>query len=380
MTDRTLNRFVAYGTAAERGAFTPSPPTPSSGPSPLYIWYETDTGSTYVYSTGWHLVAAASATRTIVMPQGRLTLVTATPVMTSDQTAKTTIYYTPYKGSYVPIWGGSSTTMTVFTELSQATTDATKSPAACTTNSNYDLFVWSDSGTIRCTRGPLWSSDTSRGTGAGTTQISMNTDGYYTNTVAITNGPGAGLGTYVGTIRTNGSSQVDYIIGGTGAGGGEATILGVWNCYNRVQTQLINYDNTDTWAYTTATIRIKNGNNNNKISFVVGLSEDVIDATNAAMSANSSSGINRLTFIGLDSTSAYAGFNSSSFSYQARNANDVWSGVNRFIKQAPLGFHYLAPLEWSTASGTTTWYGDNASGGTFTSAAQNAIFMASILA
>lgn len=47
MADTTLNRFLASGTAAERAAFTPSPPTPASGPSPTYVWHEEDTGNTY---------------------------------------------------------------------------------------------------------------------------------------------------------------------------------------------------------------------------------------------------------------------------------------------------------------------------------------------
>lgn len=54
MTDSTLNAFLARGTQAQRIAFTPSPPTPASGPSPGYSWFETDTGDSYAYSgSGW---------------------------------------------------------------------------------------------------------------------------------------------------------------------------------------------------------------------------------------------------------------------------------------------------------------------------------------
>lgn len=52
MADSTLNRFVASGTQAQRLAFTPSVPVPASGPSPLYVWYETDTGYTYLSPNG----------------------------------------------------------------------------------------------------------------------------------------------------------------------------------------------------------------------------------------------------------------------------------------------------------------------------------------
>ena len=157
-------------------------------------------------TTGQALVSGTS----LVLPQGRLTLVTATPVMTSNQTGKTTLYYTPYRGATIPIYDGSKWTHMVFSELSNITTNSSTGnagPAAVTTNSNYDLFVWNNSGTLTLTRGPAWSSDTSRGTGAGTTQLTM-VNGIWTNTVAITNGPGAGLGTYVGTVRSDGSSQI----------------------------------------------------------------------------------------------------------------------------------------------------------------------------
>lgn len=63
MTDTTLNRFLASGTAAERAAFTPSPPTPGSGPDPTYVWHETDTGDTYAWDFGgssWNKVNVAS--------------------------------------------------------------------------------------------------------------------------------------------------------------------------------------------------------------------------------------------------------------------------------------------------------------------------------
>lgn len=61
MTDTTLNRFLSYGTNAQRLAFTPSVPTPASGPSQAYFWFETDTGDTYAYAGGvWTKVNTAS--------------------------------------------------------------------------------------------------------------------------------------------------------------------------------------------------------------------------------------------------------------------------------------------------------------------------------
>lgn len=80
MSDTTLNKFSSWGTAAERLAFTPSPP-----PLPtLYVWYETDTGDTYAYDTSWHLIGGGGAglvrvATTIIAHADILTLPT-TPV------------------------------------------------------------------------------------------------------------------------------------------------------------------------------------------------------------------------------------------------------------------------------------------------------------
>lgn len=62
MADSALNYFVARGTNAERLAFTPVPPSPSSGPDPLHIFYETDTGDTYAWDgAAWDQVNTATS-------------------------------------------------------------------------------------------------------------------------------------------------------------------------------------------------------------------------------------------------------------------------------------------------------------------------------
>lgn len=52
MSDTTFNQFVSQGTAAERAAHTPDPPTVASGPDPGYFWFETDTEDTYAWDSG----------------------------------------------------------------------------------------------------------------------------------------------------------------------------------------------------------------------------------------------------------------------------------------------------------------------------------------
>lgn len=281
-------------------------------------------------------------------PQGRLTLTSVTPVLTSTVSAATTIYYTPYVGQHVPLYDGSSFTMTdTGGEISQATTDNTKSPAACTTNSGYDLFVWNDSGTMRCTRGPAWSSSSARGTGAGTTEL-IRIKGIWLNANNITNGPNAQRGTYVGTIRTNGSSQVDFILGGSNT----KAFLYVWNCYNRIRISARVIESTSSWSYTTNTWRRMNNNGNIQINWIVGLAEDLLDITGHQLMESSAT---PAVGLALDWSSG------------APNTSGLWSlgaaggayGSCTSVLQiaASLGVHNAQPLEYGNTG--ATFYGAN---------------------
>ena len=157
-----------------------------------------------------------------LVPQGRLTLQSGVPVMTTTQAGKTTIYYEPYVGAFIPIYDGTRFGSVPFTALSNVTTDTTKNPAAVAANKIYDLFVWNDNGTLRLSRGPAWTDDETRALAL------VTVGGIDLNAVGITNGPAASRGIWVGTVRSNASSQIDWILSGAGA------VLGVYNAYNRV--------------------------------------------------------------------------------------------------------------------------------------------------
>ena len=153
-------------------------------------------------------------------PQGRLTLQAATPVMTTTQSAKTTIFYTPYVGDQIGLYNGTAMVPTTFTELNNVTTASSTGkagPAAVAASSVYDLFVWSNAGTPTLTRGPAWTNDTTRSAGTALVRVA----GIYLNNAAITNGPAASRGTYVGTVRSNASAQIDWIFW---------RISGRWHC------------------------------------------------------------------------------------------------------------------------------------------------------
>jgi hypothetical protein len=80
MSDATINRFLARGTTAQRTAFTPSAPTPSSGPSQGYLWWDTDLQAEYAYDFGLAAWVATSS--------GGSGTVTHTGTLTSGQLIK----------------------------------------------------------------------------------------------------------------------------------------------------------------------------------------------------------------------------------------------------------------------------------------------------
>ena len=280
-----------------------------------------------------------------VTPQGRLTLTTSVSVTTTDVTGATTLYYTPHIGRIVPIYDGANFyNRDIGGELSQTTTDATKSPAAVANNSVYDIFVWNDAGTIRATRGPAWSSDTDRGTGAGTSQV-QQIQGIWVNSVAITNGPGALVGTLVGSVRSNGSAQLTD------------SILFRWvsNAYNDVPRSLSYQDTGANHNYTTATIRQWNGTTSAQIDMLFTLSGGLLTATSAANSTNTGTGAFSIISIGIDSTSV----NSAQMTLgpSLAVANLAFNNAAFYTGYPGMGRHFAAMQEYSAASGTTTWVG-----------------------
>lgn len=280
-----------------------------------------------------------------IAPGGRLTLASGVPVMTSDVAGATTVYYTPYIHQCVPLYDGASFVMTdIGGQLSQATTDTTKSPAAVTTNANHDLFVWNDSGTFRCTRGPAWSSGTARGTGSGTTELER-VQGVLVNKQAITNGPAAQRGTYVGTIRSNGSSQIAFSLGGV-ASGGAAGLIGVWNMHNRSPWGAFVGDSTDSWSYTSTTVRAANNSSAMRVSFVAGVDEGMVSAIYAAGFTTTGGG--GRCGIGYDKTN---GFDGSVF---VPSASLQLPGF--FAGSPGLGFHFVSAVERGNSG--VTFYGD----------------------
>jgi hypothetical protein len=146
----------------------------------------------------------------VATPQGYLTVTTLTPFITSDTSGALAVYYTPLTGNLIPLWSGSLFIVSSFIEL------------GLTLNSNhvanaiYDLFVFSNSGSLTLVTGPAWNTPTagagSRGTGAGTTELErlngilVNKNAMTARNGATTYSVDARKATYVGSMFMDGSA------------------------------------------------------------------------------------------------------------------------------------------------------------------------------
>lgn len=328
-------------------------------------------------ASGWRVISRKE--QTLILPQGRLTLASGVPVMTSDQTAKTSVYYSPYLGRYVPIWNGFEYITTPFSELTLALDSDSGHTGYHQTGKNFDLFVVNDGGTVRLGTGPAWSSDTARGTGAGTTEISR-ANGILANANSMTLRFGsssgntvtiaAGKATFVGSVRTTSNGQTAWVATpAAGAGGADCTLY-LWNMYNRTNVTAVSKDSTNSWNYTTATWRAANAAGTgsgllNRVSFLRGLDEDVVSVKYLAHASTSNAGgasaFSSACGVGLNSITTPTG-TIGVLNYPGSNTDPPSSLTAMYDGLPGLGFGWFNALEWAQASDTRTWYGDN--GGT----------------
>lgn len=293
-------------------------------------------------------------------PGGRLSLTTAVAVQTAEQTAATTIYYVPYRGLFAPLYDGTSTLMKNYGgELSLALDSNSGHTGYHQSGKNFDLFLYLDSTTYRLVSGPAWTSNTARNT-----SLELK-NGFWTNGASMTGRFGSASGNtvtvaqnrglYLGTFRASADGQTAWTPAPSAAAGGSDNKLFLWNAYHRVDVIALERDNTNSWNYTTATWRQANASTGNKIAAVFGLNEESVLAYYAAAGLNSSS-VMFAAGVGLDVTNAFTGLPGG---LSLTTFAQIASGGGGYVGLPGIGYHEFNAVEYSTATGTTTWYGDN---------------------
>jgi hypothetical protein len=320
------------------GSIAGDPGTPSNGD----LWYDSTANELTARINGASVALGAGGGGTVIPNTNdfRLTTETGVPVSTTDQTGKSTIYLTPFKGTYIALYNGSAWAYLASAEVSLAL-------SGLTSGKNYDVFAYNNGGTLTLELSAAWTNDTTRAD-ALTTQ-----DGVYVKSGATTR-------RHVGTIRTTSTTETaDSGGGGTSQVGGKRF---VWNRDNQVRRSLSVIDTTDSWSYGTDTVRQANGAAGNKVEYVTGDAALHVEASVLVTAGLiSTSARSAKSGVGIDSTSAFSGLVSAGYITGSATAFIPLTG--HYAGYPGLGYHYVSWNE-KGADGTSTFLGDNAAVGT----------------
>lgn len=259
------------------------------------------------------------------VPCVRLTLTSGTPVTTTDVTAATSVYVTPYNGNIITLYDGAIWVPVKFTEV-------TLSLSGFTADKNYDIWGRVSSGAL-AVDSTVWTNDTTRAT-AITTQDGIDVKSGDTTRRLL------------GTIR---------ITGTTGQTEDSQAKRFVSNRYNDVTRFMKVNDATATWTYSTAAWRQSNGSTANQLDYVCCIARPVQAIACSTVANSVASGINVATGIGVDSVPAASNAVISQLgSFQTTQGASL---LAYYAGTPGVGRHYLTWLEYGAGANTQTWQG-----------------------
>jgi len=329
-------------------------------PAPGDLGYNSTIGGPEFWNgSGWVTVSQPN-----IAPQGYLSTVAGTPIVTSDSTSQATIYYNPYQGNLIPIPNAGIFTLQTFSTASISLS------ASQAVNGIYDIYGFTSTTNSTLTFGisPSWAAGTSgsvtagsclRGTGAGGTQLTR-TNGFWTNTTTMTILNGANSysiatasGIYLGSIFINPATAGTVNLH---RAYGQSRQWGIWNTFNRVPIYLKEGDSSSPWVYSTATYRPSNNATANNITIFSGLAEEYFDLRFSQLTTNVASQSSAVANgIGYNSTSAASGFHGGGGS--GGTATTQWNTqLSEYLAGPALGINIITALEMGGgSSGNTTW-------------------------
>lgn len=271
--------------------------------------------------TGQALLGDAAATAGVSWQgfnqicQGVVTVQSGVPFPATDQTAKTSVLFTPSGGNKIALYDTTTSTWKVLTF-----TEASYSIAGHSANFNFDVFVYDATGTATI-EVAVWTNASTRATA-----ISL-LDGVWTKTADRSR-------RYVGTFRTTGT------VGQTE----DSTVKRyVWNLPSAGTRKRAAKTNGTSHSYTTGSWRAYNNDQpNSSIEWVDGLGMNPIIVAAAANMSGAAGFVN----FGVDSTTTPLGGLSSS-------ALGNSFCVDTYLPAA--GYHYCCLIELGVASCTVNF-------------------------
>jgi hypothetical protein len=303
------------------------------------------------------LVYGVTARAQVIPPQGRLTLQSNTPVMTSDVTGATTIYYTPYIGNSLVVSNGTSLSNQVFSELSLPLSGVVAADQIA------DFYAINVSGTFHLCLANGWTNLGSRSTAGAPILwqglwVNPSTLNYCQDAHAgYTLAPKTAI--YLGSAYTSPNDAMPSTVLGVtvslhpaAAPGGSGNMIGLWNAYNRVPVTAMCMDSTSSWTYGTNIARAANNSPNNRISFLDGLQQSSFTASYSVAMANSGTG-NAIVGIGVDTSTVI------NVPWAQTGGTFLLNPVATFTSYPMIGLHSVQAME-QVFSGTETFDGAGA--------------------
>lgn len=174
-----------------------------------------------------------------MVAQGRLTLTTGVPVLSSNVTAAGTVYFTPYNGNSISLYNGSAWTTITFSETSLALSGGTASRV-------HDVFGYNNSGSLALEL-LAWTNSTTRATAVTLQDGRLVKSGDATRLL-------------LGSIYLDGSKQaaMQFDVGSANPSGQ----FGLCNVYNQVPHTARLRETTASWSYNSTTWRRFNSSGN----------------------------------------------------------------------------------------------------------------------
>jgi hypothetical protein len=311
--------------------------------------------------TALSLTESRSMTRSF-SPQAILSLSSSIAIPTTDITAATAIYAHALFGGNIPIVVPGDTDFTsrrIVTPQNYATIalNSTDHPA----NTTFSIFYVWEQDTVMLATFP-WAAASTAPSGVGTAETIIR-EGILVNRYPLTMRCDAGSvafeaaeATFAGVFSTTGTGgQTEFTLRPAAAVNGTNNKLLLWNQYNRQPRVATCRDSTDTWAYSTTTIRGANNSASNRVTVVTGDAGIPVKAIYSALCDNGGSGAGKAN-IGLDSTTAMHAASMTGYTFATTPQSIVASLRAHF---GGVGLRYVQALESGIGGASTTnWYGD----------------------
>ncbi len=268
----------------------------------------------------------------------RLTLDSTNAVSTANQTAKGTIYLSPWtRGNLISTYDSSIWTPHSTGQLSVALANVVSGKV-------YDVFLFNNAGTLTLVFGPAWTNTTTRASSPGGIQ---QQDGVWVNTSTFTDVITGSIsvtalnGRLLGSVYAMATNQLED----------SATNRNVANVENRVKRYMFSREGSTSWAYNSATLREINGGSTlgtSRFSYLDPLGDVLLRADAHAIIVAGAVSIGFSAGIGIDSSTVDSSLTRGGPATANNNATPeaIYEGY------PGLGYHTIRQLEADTGAAT----------------------------